>query len=86
MEKGFHGLERVIQDQQTPSRPAYVPPDNLFIGAAVPAFDNVLRKSAHAGHADSSRLPGWNEIPNAMGVRRPRGTLELRPIETMPAM
>ncbi len=69
---------RVIQDQQAPPRHAGVPPDNLFIGAAVPAFDNVLRKSAHAGHADSSRMPGWNEIPNAMGVRRRRETLKIR--------
>jgi hypothetical protein len=39
-------------------------PDNLFIGAALAAFDIVLRKSAHAGHTDSSRPSGWNEIPN----------------------
>lgn len=39
-------------------------PDNLFIGEALAPFDIVLKKSAHAGHADSSRMPGWNEIPN----------------------
>jgi hypothetical protein len=42
-----------------------MPPDNLFIGAELAPFDIVLRKSAHSGRADSSRMSGWNEIPNA---------------------